>query len=105
MGVWEGLVGGMKGTDQSVGPGNGYKRSLAGLSEYNPLGPVILFVGPGQCAEVPPTPQVGGFSASCPLWGHPCPDEVNSSFPIATNHESLSPGKCDMSIPDVPVVP
>ena len=82
----------------------GQNEDNAVLDEFpklRPGWPVILFVGPGQCAEVPPTPQVGGFSASCPLWGHPCPDEVNSSFPIATDHESLSSGKCDFNIPDV----
>ena len=69
--------------------------------ELRPVWPVILFVGCGECAELSPTPEVGGFSASYALWGHPCPDELNSSLPIATDHERLSSGKCDMSIPDV----
>ena len=70
--------------------------------KLRPILPVILFVGCGECAELPPTPEVGGASASCPLRGHPCPDESNSPFPTATDHTSLSTGKCDMSIPDVP---
>ena len=74
---------------QSFGLGNGQNRSLAGLSPYNPPGVAILFVAAGQCAGVSPTPEVGGVSAFCPLQGHPCPDEVNSPFPVATDHERL----------------
>ena len=97
-------MGGMNGADHCYCKQDAENRGLAGLRELSPLAPVGSHGGAGECPGVPPTPQVGGFSASCPLWGHPCPDEVNSSFPIATDHGELSSGKCDMSIPDVPVV-
>ena len=90
MGVWVGPRDGMKATGQCYLEQVGLNRSSDEMPKLRPVWPVILFVGAGECAELPPTPEVGGVSAFCSLRGHPCPDEVNSPFPIATDHERLS---------------
>ena len=64
MGVGEGRRGGMNATDQCYLEQDCLNRSSDEMPKLRPILPVILFVGAGECAELPPTPEVGGFSAS-----------------------------------------
>ena len=59
MGVGESLRGGMKATGQCYRylEQDSLNRSSDEMPKLRPILPVILFVGAGECAELPPTPR------------------------------------------------
>ena len=82
MGVWVGPRDGMKATGQCYLEQVGLNRSSDEMPKLRPTWPVILFVGAGECAELPPTPEVGDVSASPALREHPCAELSSGCSPV-----------------------